>query len=275
MTDQYCENKEEFQSHVTGTAPQVSGSDDEFVPADVPATTPAVQIIAQDVAPSIVQEEPVARKPEPVTDTSVKSDPCCAGWLDLSHLGHQVNELIYWTNPCMTGGIFGSILAILVSLISHSCISVFTYASLAVLLITIFVRIFKSVLQAILKSGNEHPYKKLLETDLALPADKVHEFADAAAARLNSFVAELRRLFLVEDIVDSIKLAIVLWVSTYIGAMFNGLTLIILGVVGLFTLPKVYQTHQDTIDQSVDYVRRNIEDMGRFFLFIFNFKITD
>ena len=39
---------------------------------------------------------------------SRQSDPCCAGWLDLSHL-----------DPCMTGVIFCSILAILVSLAHH------------------------------------------------------------------------------------------------------------------------------------------------------------
>ena len=117
---------------------------------------------------------------------------------------------------------------------------------------------------------------------MALPAEKVHEVADAAAARLNGAVVELRRLFLVEDIVDSIKFGIILWVFTYIGAMFNGITMIILGkrpllynplpliyisfiankgVVGLFTLPKVYETHQDKIDQNVDLVRGKINEV--------------
>lgn len=37
------------------------------------------------------------------------------------------------------------------------------------------------------------------------------------------------RLFLVEDLVDSLKFGVLLWCLTYVGACFNGITLIILG----------------------------------------------
>ena len=53
--------------------------------------------------------------------------------------------------------------------------------------------------------------------------------AGVAVAHVNGFVAELRRLFLVEDLVDSIKFGVILWVLTYIGGWFNGMTLVILG----------------------------------------------
>ena len=180
---------------------------------------------------------------------------------NMFNLSPKMNELIYWRDPGKTGVIFGSILAVLVSVTSYSCISVFTYASLAVLLITFVVFIAKSGLQAVLMSGNEHPFKELLETDLALPADKVHEFADAAAASFNGVVAELRRLFLIQDIWDSARFGVILVGVHIVGAMFNGFTLIILAFVGLFTLPKVYETHQDTIDQGVDYVRKNMNQL--------------
>lgn len=45
---------------------------------------------------------------------------------------------------------------------------------------------------------------------------------------INAYVAELRRLFLVEDLVDSLKFALLLWLLTYIGAIFNGMTVVIL-----------------------------------------------
>lgn len=50
-----------------------------------------------------------------------------------------------------------------------------------------------------------------------------------AVAHINGFISELRRLFLVEDIIDSIKFGVILWVFTYVGAWFNGMTLVILG----------------------------------------------
>ena len=41
--------------------------------------------------------------------------------------------------------------------------------------------------------------------DIALPEDKVHELADIIMTHVTSTIKELRRLFLVEDIVDSLK----------------------------------------------------------------------
>ncbi|KAF3427263.1 hypothetical protein E2986_10381 [Frieseomelitta varia] len=67
--------------------------------------------------------------------------------------------------------------------------------------------------------------------DLTLPAEKVHEVADVAVAHLNAAVSELRRLFLVEDFVDSLKFAVLLWCLTYVGSWFNGMTLIIIEIV--------------------------------------------
>lgn len=65
--------------------------------------------------------------------------------------------------------------------------------------------------------------------DLALPAEKVHEVADVAVAHANAAVSELRRLFLVEDFVDSLKFGVLLWCLTYVGSWFNGMTLVIIG----------------------------------------------
>jgi hypothetical protein len=43
----------------------------------------------------------------------------------------------------------------------------------------------------------------------------------------------------VENMLDSIKFGLSLWLLTYIGSWFNAMTLIILSWVGLFTIPKV------------------------------------
>lgn len=88
-----------------------------------------------------------------------------------------------------------------------------------------------------------------------------HEVADLTASRLKATMVELRRLFLVEDLVDSVKFALFLWCLTYVGSWFNGLTLVIPAVVGLFSLPKVYETHQDKIDQNVDMVRGKFNEL--------------
>lgn len=74
-------------------------------------------------------------------------------------------------------------------------------------------------------------YREFLDFNLSLPQDKVRETADTAVVHINAGLVELRRLFLVEDLIDSIKFAVCLWCLTYVGAIFNGMTLVILGKV--------------------------------------------
>lgn len=70
--------------------------------------------------------------------------------------------------------------------------------------------------------------REILDIDLTLQPEKVQNIAGVAVTHINAYVAELRRLFLVEDLVDSLKFALLLWLLTYIGAIFNGMTVVIL-----------------------------------------------
>jgi hypothetical protein len=77
--------------------------------------------------------------------------------------------------------------------------------------------------------------RDILELDLTLPQDKVREVTDIAVAHVNAAALELRRLFLVEDLVDSIKFGVLLWCLTYLGSWFNGMTIIIIGMWLLYS----------------------------------------
>lgn len=172
-----------------------------------------------------------------------------------------VTDLVYWRDPRKSGVVLGAVLAILLSLSVCSVVSVVSYSALAVLSVTLTFRLYKNVMQAVQKTQEGHPFKEYLETDVTVSSEKVHEVADLSAARLNSTLLELRRLFLVEDLIDSVKFGLILWAMTYVGSWFNGLTLVILAVIGLFSLPKVYETNQEVIDQNVDLVRGKINEI--------------
>lgn len=101
-------------------------------------------------------------------------------------------------------------------------------------------------------------FREYLEKDLSVPKERVHELADLLVKHCDQLVLRLRSLFLVEDLVDSLKLALLLWVLTYVGSWFNGMTLIILGFVALFTLPKVYETYKVEIDQYLSLARTHV-----------------
>uniref|UniRef100_UPI003AAC7ECC uncharacterized protein isoform X1 n=1 Tax=Centroberyx gerrardi TaxID=166262 RepID=UPI003AAC7ECC len=172
-----------------------------------------------------------------------------------------VVELLYWRDVKTTGVVFGAALLLLLSLTVCSIVSVCSYVGLALLSVTICFRIYKGILQAIQKSDEGHPFKQYLDQEVALSEDTVHKYSDVFLAKVNKTIGELRRLFLVEDLVDSIKFAVLMWILTYVGALFNGLTLLILCLVGVFSCPIIYEKHQVQIDHYLGLVNNQIKDV--------------
>jgi len=173
-----------------------------------------------------------------------------------------VSELVYWRDPKKSGVVFGSIFIILIALAFLSFISVVAYTSLAILSGTFAFRVYKNILQAVQKTQDGHPFKEYLELDLALEGDKAQEVCGAIISHLNQRVIQLRRLFLVEDLVDSAKFGAFLYFLTYVGGWFNGLTLVILAFIALFGLPKVYESNKNVIDQYVDLVWAKVSEIN-------------
>uniref|UniRef100_A0A671QCQ0 Reticulon n=1 Tax=Sinocyclocheilus anshuiensis TaxID=1608454 RepID=A0A671QCQ0_9TELE len=156
----------------------------------------------------------------------------------------KVMELLYWRNLKQSGLVFGSLLLLLFSLTQFSVVSVMAYLALATLSATISFRVYKSVLQAVQKTDEGHPFKAYLEVEMSLSHDQMQKYAENAQYYINSTLKELRRLFLVQDLVDSLKFAVLMWLLTYLGALFNGLTLLIMVVVSMFSMPVVYEKYQ-------------------------------
>jgi len=173
-----------------------------------------------------------------------------------------LESLIYWRDVKKSGAVFGSGLIILLAISFFSVISVVAYLSLLVLAGTVAFRVYKTVLQAVQKTNDGHPFKDYLEIELVLPQEKVQQVASVSVAHVNAFLAELRRLFLVEDLVDSIKFGLLLWALTYLGSWFNGITLVVLAYIALFTLPKVYENNKQSIDVYLDLVRSKISEVS-------------
>lgn len=148
-----------------------------------------------------------------------------------------MESLIYWRDVKKSGIVFGAGLVLLLAISVCSVISVFAYTSLIALVSAISFRIYKNVLQAVQKTPEGHPFADYLSVELALPQEKVQELAAVSVAHVNALVVELRRLFLVEDLIDSIKFGLLLWGLTYLGSWFNGMTLVILGEYSKLVAP--------------------------------------
>uniref|UniRef100_A0A8C4XND8 Reticulon n=1 Tax=Falco tinnunculus TaxID=100819 RepID=A0A8C4XND8_FALTI len=166
-----------------------------------------------------------------------------------------VVDLLYWRDIKKTGVVFGASLFLLLSLTVFSIVSVTAYIALALLSVTISFRIYKGVIQAIQKSDEGHPFRAYLESDVAVSEELIQKYSNVVLGHVNGTVKELRRLFLVDDLVDSLKFAVLMWVFTYVGALFNGLTLLILAGSNTSHLP-----FQAQIDHYLGLVNKNVKD---------------
>ncbi|ELK24403.1 Reticulon-3 [Myotis davidii] len=167
----------------------------------------------------------------------------------------SVHDLIFWRDVKKTGFVFGTTLIVLLSLAAFSVISVVSYLILALLSVTISFRVYRSVIQAVQKSEEGHPFKSYLDVDITLSSEAFHNYVNAAMVHVNRALKLIIRLFLVEDLVDSLKLAVFMWLMTYVGAVFNGITLLILAELLIFSVPIVYEKYKAQIDHYVGIVR--------------------
>ncbi|XP_040002470.1 reticulon-3-B-like isoform X2 [Xiphias gladius] len=194
------------------------------------------------------------------SDSSSSSSSSFNNSSSLRDLTHSALKLVHWKQPKKSGAAFGLSLLVLISVATLSIISVVSYLLLAFLCVTITFRVYKSVIQAVQKSDEGHPFRSLLERDISVSSESVRQLADQSLIHLNWFSSQTRRLLLVEDLVDSLKLAAVMWVMTYVGALFNGVTILILADIIFFTTPLIYQKKKTQIDQSIDLVRCRLEE---------------
>ncbi|KAG1942180.1 reticulon-4 isoform E [Pimephales promelas] len=218
--------------------------------------------------PSTSKPEPEAAKPaligafgDPTTKPTKSEGKEEKTTVTSSKSSCSLVDLLYWRDLQRTGVVFGASLLLLLSLSVCSIISVLSYVALALLSVTISFRIYKGILQAVQKSEDGHPFKMYLDKDVAIPTEMVHKYSDTVLVHINTVVKELRRLFLVEDLVDSLKFAVLMWILTYVGALFNGLTILILGLIGAFSWPVVYEKHQAQIDHYYGLVNKQIKDV--------------
>ncbi|OCT64889.1 hypothetical protein XELAEV_18041126mg [Xenopus laevis] len=211
--------------------------------------------------PSTKKEEflPQKKSPEgPAYQSKVIGMTSILGPKPLTFFKKKAIDLLYWRDVKQTGIVFGSILLMLFSLTLFSVVSVIAYLALAALSATISFRIYKSVLQAVQKTDEGHPFKSYLDIEISLSQEQIQKYTGCFQLYTNSIAKELRRLFLVQDLVDSLKFAVLMWLLTYVGALFNGLTLLIMAVVSMFSLPVVYDKYQAQIDQYLGLVRTNM-----------------
>ncbi|KAM6428438.1 reticulon-2 isoform 2-T2 [Liasis olivaceus] len=172
-----------------------------------------------------------------------------------------VADLVYWRDTRKSALVFTALMVALLCLLHFSIVSVASYLSLAALSITIALRGYSKLLQLIRRGDGHHPFQAQLDADFGLSKEQLERLTERVVHHVTSGTKTLQRLFLVDDMVESLKFAFLFYVLTYVGAVFNGLTLLILGVISAFTFPLLYRQHQAQIDQYVGLVRNQLSNL--------------
>ncbi|NXH19552.1 RTN4 protein, partial [Bucco capensis] len=191
----------------------------EAVDREVPEVS-MMSLLATDTSPLSTEKEIVSIvKPEAFEKeaqreaTSVKEKEKTTTVFSAKLSKSSVVDLLYWRDIKKTGVVFGASLFLLLSLTVFSIVSVTAYIALALLSVTISFRIYKGVIQAIQKSDEGHPFRAYLECDVAVSEELIQKYSHVVLGHINGTVKELRRLFLVDDLVDSLKVSLLqLWI---------------------------------------------------------------
>ena len=171
-------------------------------------------------------------------------------------------SLLYWSDTIQSGAVFGSGLIFMVSLCFNSLITVVSYSFLTILLMILLMKLYIYVMVTLKKADpNSDPLNTISTLPLIIPTEIVSDMSPFMAGSINSFITELRHLFFVDNLVDSIKFGLSLWCLTYIGCWFNALTLILFAWIGAFTIPKLYKDNQLQVDQVVGKMNSQIEEL--------------
>jgi len=171
-------------------------------------------------------------------------------------------NLWMWTHPPVSGMVLAAGLVCLISLVKFSLISVVANVALGLLLLGVGCRLYVH-LMGFLKKPCSDPLDNVRDIDVTLPAEKVDAWISSGAEFVNTTAVTLRNLVLVENYVESIKFGVLMYLLTFVGAIFNTLTLVILGWIGAFLFPTVYDQNQDKFDDLAAQLMEKYEGINQ------------
>lgn len=172
----------------------------------------------------------------------------------MSHYS-KVSYIFRWKKPIETGLYFSIGATLIIALTFFSIISVVAYSALGLIASSSLIRVYKAVMKTLGKSTEtpfDHVWDKVLSTDVSLSSEKTHQLLDASLGSMNSSFVYFKQVILVEDKLATLKFGLFLYMLTYIGAWFNGMTLITITYLALFLVPIFYEKNKTKIDGYVN-----------------------
>ncbi|XP_022624332.1 reticulon-2-like isoform X2 [Seriola dumerili] len=173
----------------------------------------------------------------------------------------RVMDLIYWKDTERTGMVLTGLVVGLLSLFQLSIITVVSTVSLAVMCFTISVRIYYQLLYVLSWGDGQHPFKSYLDLDISFSGEQADLYMRKAIVMVLSAVDTLKSLFFVGNLFDSLKFLVLMYLVTYLGDLCNGLTLLIISLIALFSLPLFYRQRQEQVDSFIGKIQAHIDNV--------------
>ncbi|XP_023263336.1 reticulon-2-like isoform X1 [Seriola lalandi dorsalis] len=281
--------REEIQSSTTETVqpPSPSLSSQQQSPIQTLQAAAAAAVAAAASPPTPEPESPLTRETISVKLlTSVRprgpasSSPAAIGlnsqeqlvsdhWFSALNLSEDptvcthiaVMDLIYWKDTERTGMVLTGLVVGLLSLFQLSIITVVSTVSLAVMCFTISVRIYYQLLYVLSWGDGQHPFKSYLDLDISFSGEQADLYMRKAIVMVLSAVDTLKSLFFVGNLFDSLKFLVLMYLVTYLGDLCNGLTLLIISLIALFSLPLFYRQRQEQVDSFIGKIQAHIDNI--------------
>ncbi|KAF6728853.1 Reticulon-2 [Oryzias melastigma] len=150
-------------------------------------------------------------------------------------------DLVYWRSMRRTGVVFTGLVIGLASIFQLSAITVLSHVCLGIMCITFPLRLYYKLLELLRWNPGIHPFQSYLEYDVSLTDKDTVMLVEEVVLLIAFAVTEIKRLLFIDNLIDSIKFVVLLYLLTCVGTVANGLTLLIGAVIRCFLSSSVVQ----------------------------------
>jgi len=173
----------------------------------------------------------------------------------------QGSNLIYWRNPIQSGIIFGVSLSVIITFMFMSSLAAISFWLLAFLIVVGLYKLYNYVMVTFVGRVQDDIFDSIFPPDVNISERQAQALAHSFRVNGTSLLKHARNLFLWNNLTNSILFGLILFVFFYIGLSMNALTFVLVGLIFLFTVPKIYQVYQVPIDRTARQVLDQINQL--------------
>jgi len=173
----------------------------------------------------------------------------------------QGSNLIYWRNPIQSGIVFGVSLSVIITFMFLSSLAAISFWLLAVLVAIGLYKLYNYVMATFVGRVQDDIFDSIFPPDVNISERQAQALAHSIRINGTSLLKHARNIFLWKNLTNSILFGLVLFLFFYIGLSMNALTFALVGLVFLFTVPKIYQVYQVPIDRTAKQVLDQINQL--------------